>query len=79
MKKNKITEIQKSYDRLRLVHRETSDYLLDLIEDNKRAEDELRYLNEFIQYKKLEDEFQYFKDHAHEECYEDLPFPYLTL
>ena len=39
-------------------------YLLDLIEDHRCTEEDLKYLNDFIHYKKLDEEFQYFKKHA---------------
>lgn len=56
-----------------------SDYLTDLIEDQRCAEEDLRYLKDFIHYKKLDDEFRYFREHAHEDENSELPFPYLVL
>ena len=56
-----------------------NDFLLNLIEDEKCAREELRYLNDFVHYKNLDEEFRYFKEHAHEEYEPDLPFPYRTL
>ena len=56
-----------------------NDFLLNLIEDEKCAREELRYLNDFVRYKKLDEEFRYFREHAHEEYEPDLPFPHLTL
>jgi len=62
------------------------DYLLKLlnneIEYRDRKDHALhsdRYLSEFLHFKGLEKEFEYFKEHAHEVVKEDLPFPYLTL
>lgn len=55
------------------------DYLLDLIEDYRCAEEDLKYLNDFIHYKKLDEEFQYFRKHAHDDENSELPFPYLVL
>lgn len=40
---------------------------------------EMDYLREFISYKSLDDEYTYFKEHAHEEKNPDLPFPSLVL
>ena len=45
----------------------------------KRAEEYLKYLNDFIHYKKLDEEYRYFREHAHEDESLELPFPYLTL
>lgn len=56
-----------------------SDFISSLVEDCKQNETDLRYLNEFIRYKKLDEEYQYFRKNAHEEYEEDLPFSYLTL
>lgn len=56
-----------------------NDYLLDLIEDHRCAKEDLKYLNDFIHYKKLDEEFHYFREHAHEDENSDLPFPYLVL
>lgn len=36
-------------------------------------------MNDFIHYKILEEEFSYFKKHAHEDADTELPFPYLVL
>lgn len=58
---------------------EMSDFISGLVEDCKQNEEDLRYLSEFIRYKKLTDEFQYFRENAHEEFEEDMPFSYLTL
>lgn len=58
---------------------EMSDFLSDLVEECKQNEVDLRYLNEFVRYKKLTDEYQYFRENAHEEYEEDMPFSYLTL
>lgn len=79
MAKNKVTRDQDLYKNLLERYEDMSDYLSELIDDNKRNVSELRYLEHFIHYKNLDDEFRYFKEHAHEECDEDLPFSHLTL
>ena len=56
-----------------------NDYLLELIEKHERSEEELRYLHDFVHYQKLDEEFQYFREHAHEDENSELPFPYLVL
>ena len=40
---------------------------------------ELRYLEAFIEWKNLSDEFAYFEKHAFEKTDENLPFSRLTL
>lgn len=72
MSKKQYRSLQDRYD-------EMHEYLLELIKDHNRTLAELRYLSEFINYKNLEDEFQYFQRNAHEEYDEDLPFSRLTL
>lgn len=36
-------------------------------------------MSDFIHYKNLDDEFRYFKEHAHEDKNSELPFPSLAL
>ena len=36
-------------------------------------------MNDFIHYKKLDEEYRYFREHAHEDESSELPFPYLML
>lgn len=78
-KHNKVIEEQNIYQSLRECYEEMNDYLLDLIDEHRRTEEDLRYLNDFVQYKKLDEEFRYFREHAHEDENSELPFPYLTL
>lgn len=78
-KHNKVIEEQNIYQNLRECYEEMNDYLLELIDEHRRTEEDLRYLNDFVQYKKLDEEFRYFREHAHEDENSELPFPYLTL
>ena len=78
-KNNRVIKEQAIYQNLQERYEEMHEYLLCLIEDYKRAEEDLRYLNDFVHYKKLDDEFRYFREHAHEEYEPDLPFSHLTL
>ena len=78
-KNNKVIKEQNLYQNLQERYEELNDFLLDLIEDHKRTEENLKYLNDFIHYKKLDEEFHYFREHAHEDENSGLPFPYLTL
>lgn len=72
-------EIKKLYKHLRKDYTELSDAFSDLIEEKNRDDIERRYLREFIHYKKLDEEFKYFRENAHEEVEENLPFSKLTL
>lgn len=76
---DKVRKIQSRYQDLHERHQELSDYLSSLLDDYSRAEEELYYFTEFVRFKELEEEFRYFRENAHEEYEEDLPFPYLTL
>lgn len=78
-KSNKDVKEQNAYQNLQERYTEMSDFISDLVEDCKQNEADLRYLNEFIRYKKLTEEYQYFRENAHEEYEEDMPFSYLTL
>ena len=75
MAKSKDIKIQKLYSQID----EMRDMISSLLEDQKIAYTELHYLSGFISYKKLDEEYGYFRKNAHEEHKEDLPFPYLTL
>ena len=72
-------EIKKLYKHLRKDYTELSDMFSNLIEEKNRDDIEWRYLCEFIHYQKLDEEFKYFRENAHEEVEEDLPFSRLTL
>lgn len=54
-------------------------HYVDLIDEHERIKEERRYMNDFIHYKNLDEEFSYFKKHAHEDTDTELPFPSLAL
>lgn len=58
---------------------EMRDLISSLLEDQEIGQTEIRYLSGFISYKKTDEEYRYFRENAHEEYEEDLPFPHLTL
>lgn len=70
--KKKFLNLKERYDEL-------NDYMLDIRDDNERYLKELRYLEAFIEWKNLSDEFAYFEKHAFENTDENLPFSRLTL
>ena len=78
-KNNKVIKEQNIDQNLQERYEEMKDFLLDLIEDHTRAEEDLKYLKDFVHYKRLDEEFRYFREHAHEDENSELPFPYLTL
>lgn len=78
-KKNKVIKKQKKYQNLQGRYEEMNDYLKTLIDDNRRNEEDLKYLTDFVHYKKLDEEFRYFRGHAHKDENSELPFPYLVL
>lgn len=78
-KNNKVIKEQNIDQNLQERYEEMNDFLLDLIEDHTRAEEDLKYLKDFVHYKRLDEEFRYFREHAHEDENSELPFPYLTL
>lgn len=51
----------------------------DFSQANRRLEQELKYLNDYISWKCLEDDFRYFRDNAHLQTDEDNPFPSYVL
>ena len=66
-KNKKVIKEQKRYQHLLERYEEMNDYLLELIDDHDRAKEDIRYMNDFIHYKNLDEEFNYFKKHAHED------------
>lgn len=78
-KNNKVIKEENVYQNLQERYQEMNDFLLNLMDDHKRSEEDLRYLSDFIHYKNLDDEFRYFKEHAHDDKDSELPFPSLVL
>lgn len=79
MAKHRVVKEQKQYTSLQRRFDEMSEHVLALTDDYKRTEAELRYLTDFISYKKLYEEYRYFRENAVETYDKDLPFPYFTL
>lgn len=70
--KKKYKRLQERYDIL-------NEHMLDITDDNEQYLKDLRYLEAFIDWKNLNEEFLYFKNNAYEKYDEDLPFSRLTL
>lgn len=75
MKQDDRTE----YDDLLELFDEASAELSYALEMNRRLESEQRFLEGFISFKGLDEEYAYFKDHAHHAEDPDNPFPPLVL
>ncbi len=75
MAKNKDIKVQCLYEELE----ELRYYIGCLLKDQESCQEDLEYLHSFISYKGLEEEYIYFRENAHEEYDEELPFPTLTL
>ena len=69
----------KKYKRLEERYDILNEHMLDITDDNERYLNELRYLEAFIDWKNLNEEFLYFKNNAYEKYDKDLPFSRLTL
>ena len=74
-----MVKYKEKYLCLKEQYSEYSDTILDLLSDNKRYESEVHYMESFIEWKNLMDEYIHFKKNASEKYDEDLPFPKLTL
>ena len=70
---------KKKYKRLEERYDILNEQMLDITDDNERYLKDLRYLEAFIDWKNLNEEFLYFKNNAYEKYDEDLPFSRLTL
>lgn len=79
MADDKVIKEQDLYQNLQERYNEACDYLQDLIKYQETATRELKYLNDFIHCKKLDEEFTYFLENAVEDTDSELPFPYMTI
>ena len=70
---------KKKYKRLEERSDILNEHMLDITDDNERYLNDLHYLEAFIDWKNLNEEFLYFKKNAYEKYDEDLPFSRLTL
>lgn len=70
---------ERFYKNLYENYEELSGFLTSAIDSQYRDMEEMRYLCEFIRYKDLDEEYNYFRENAHEVTRKDMPFPILTL
>ena len=74
-----IFERKMSYEALESWCEAVHEHIKHLEEIEREMGHELNYLYAFISWKHLSCDFEYFKENAHEEYDDDLPFPTLTL
>lgn len=80
MSKNKAVKRQKlTYQELDTLYDELSSQMDYYVQFKCDASRQLTYLNDFIRFKGLEDDFAYFCEHAIEDPDVELPFPHLIL
>ena len=72
---NEVIKEHKLYINIKANLEEACDHIHGLESDCQELASENRYLYDFLQHKDLMEEFQYFKDHAHPDNDEELPFP----
>ena len=75
MARDKVIKVQNLNNQIEYMR----DLITDLLSDQEIDLEEIKYLRAFVSYKKLEEEYHYFRENAHEEYEENLPFPTLTL
>lgn len=66
---------KKKYEDLQEMFQEMSDYLQEVVTQQQVQAESLEYLSDYIAYKGLEEDFNYFRENAHRESDEDTPFP----
>lgn len=67
------------YKDLRELYDEACSCASSLTEDNHRCEEELEYMSDFIRFMGLSEEYKYFREHAHRDEQDEMPFPYYIL
>ena len=60
-------------------YQELSGFLTSTLDDQYRDMEEMRYLYDFIHYRDLDEDYAYFRENAHEDTSEELPFPSFVL
>ncbi|MBQ7416886.1 MAG: hypothetical protein IJV18_02120 [Acidaminococcaceae bacterium] len=66
---------KEKFENLQELFREMSDYLEEVVTDRQNLAESNEYLNDYIAYKGLEEEFSYFRENAHKDDDETTPFP----
>lgn len=66
---------KKKYEDLQEMLQEMSDYLQEVVTQQQSQAESLEYLSDYIAYKGLEEDFNYFRENAYRESDEDTPFP----
>ncbi len=70
---------KKMYIALKEQYQELYEHMREIDDDNHLMSSELGYYADFVKWKNLAEEFNYFRVNAHEEYDEDSPFSTLKL
>ncbi len=79
MKKTSAGIQDKFYRNLYENYQEMNGFLTSTLDSQYRDMEEMRYLHDYIHYKGLDEDYAYFRENAHEDTSEELPFPSLVL
>lgn len=77
--KDKIFKEQLMYQALQESYEEACSHICELEERHQVAEQELKYLQDYIHFRHLTEDYQFFHENAVPDPSEDLPFPRYTL
>jgi len=75
MKAYRSQNWKKKYEDLQEQFQEMSDYLAEVVTQQQVQAESIDYLNDYIAYKGLEEDFNYFRENAHRDSDETTPFP----
>lgn len=75
----KVRKLKRQIDQLKAVSDEMPGELCSMIKDERIREEQLRYMEDFIHWKKLDAEYAVFREKAHESTEEEIPFPRLVM
>ena len=75
----KVKKLKHQIDQLKGIYDEMSEELCNRIDQERIKDEKLRYMEDFIYWKKLDAEYAVFRQKAHESTEEDNPFPRLVM
>lgn len=73
--KKKLAKLQKKHGKLQELCDEISGHLGNYVQDCNMQREEMEYMKDFIFFKGLDEEFQYFRKNAFKDTDDSLPFP----
>lgn len=75
----KVKKLKDEIKYLKMNSEEMSDELCRMIADERIREEEMRYMKDYIKWKKLDADYAIFRQNAHEDTETDMPFPRLVM